>query len=386
MKKENYWFWIEPYVYLSMIDNKALLYNTLDKNLIESNDRDVISLLNKTIDRNNGGVAYLGKEMLQKKSIVQFIELLRKYYMGDIMDAKFSNSKPIQLLPYCDLNYDRGIYKKQNFSPYSDILNKLLEIKFHLKSLSESEKFLPILEAIPENICLVFSIQEKGDISDNFLKFLDRYKSMKDFSFSYINIPKINFNEISNIRIKITMEFPINKSIWMESKLIIENLHCDIEYIIDVRSEEEYDYFETFFYENHIDKYQIRPKYTGENMDFFKKCVFLDKEDILSSDLSIKDIIANQAINIYDFGKINIFENGDVYANIHHPKLGNIFEDTIYELVQKEVDEGCSWFRIRDQYPCNKCLYQWLCPSPSDYEILLNRPNLCNICTEKQHV
>jgi len=29
----------------------------------------------------------------------------------------------------------------------------------------------------------------------------------------------------------------------------------------------------------------------------------------------------HQAINIYDFGKINILPNGDAFANISHPSL-----------------------------------------------------------------
>lgn len=71
--------------------------------------------------------------------------------------------------------------------------------------------------------------------------------------------------------------------------------------------------------------------------------------------------------------------NGDAYANVNHPILGNIYRDSIYEIVQKELDEGKSWFRIRNEAPCHNCLYQWLCPSPSDCEIQIGRSNLCFI-------
>lgn len=386
MKENAYWFLIEPYVYINMINDKALLYNTLDGNFLETEDSDILLLLKEMLKKNNSGIAYLKGEIYNRESVKSFIEDLRRYYMGDIIDTRLSDNKPIQLLPYCNFKYEHEVYKKQNFTPYSNILDKLFEINFHLDMLSSIEKFMPLLSSIPENICLRFSIQENCDESKYFRKFIETYPALKCLSFSYKNLPKVNLTSlknIQNIQIRIIMDFPIDIVIWEKSKSIIDGFECAIEYVVDVRSEKEYDYFETFFHKNHIDAYQIRPTYTGENMDFFKKCVFLDKEDILSSDLSIKDIMANQAINIYDFGKINILENGDVYANIHHPKLGNIFEETIYELVQKEVDKGCSWFRIRNQHPCNQCLYQWLCPSPSDYELLLNRPNLCNICNKK---
>lgn len=59
--------------------------------------------------------------------------------------------------------------------------------------------------------------------------------------------------------------------------------------------------------------------------------------------------------------------------------LGNIYKDSIYDLVKKETEVGKSWFRIRNQFPCNSCVYQWFCPSPSKYEIAIGHSNLCNV-------
>jgi len=71
--------------------------------------------------------------------------------------------------------------------------------------------------------------------------------------------------------------------------------------------------------------------------------------------------------------------NGDAYANIHYTALGNIYTDNISEIIHNELEKGKSWFCIRNQAPCNNCIYQWLCPSPSDYEIAIGRPNLCHV-------
>jgi pseudo-rSAM protein len=95
--------------------------------------------------------------------------------------------------------------------------------------------------------------------------------------------------------------------------------------------------------------------------------------------MSIKDFFVNQSMNIYNFGKINIMPDGDVYANVNHQVLGNISTHSIHEIIYKEVEEGKSWFHIRNQTPCNNCLYQWLCPSPSEYEMAIGRLNLCHI-------
>ena len=140
-----------------------------------------------------------------------------------------------------------------------------------------------------------------------------------------------------------------------------------------------YSQINKFIEEFGIEKHQLKPVYTGDNIDFFKENVFLTKDDILSTPLSISDFFINQSMNIFDFGKIAIMSNGDIYANVNYPILGNIHTHSIYEIISKELEEGRSWLRIRNQAPCNTCLYQWFCPSPSNYEIAIGRHNLCHV-------
>jgi pseudo-rSAM protein len=146
-----------------------------------------------------------------------------------------------------------------------------------------------------------------------------------------------------------------------------------------VSSDEDYRQAEQIVEQYPIEQYQIKPVYTGGNIAFFEENVFLVREDILSTSMSIKDFFFKQNMNTNDFGKINILTNGDVYANLNHPTLGNISTQSIDEIVYKELEEGKSWLRVRDQAPCNNCLYQWLCPSPSDYEVAIDRSNLCHV-------
>jgi hypothetical protein len=150
-------------------------------------------------------------------------------------------------------------------------------------------------------------------------------------------------------------------------------------YIFDVTSDEDSHQADHFVEQFQIEKYRLNPVYTGDNLRFFEKNVYLNKEDILFTSMTVKDFFARQSINLYDFGKINIMPNGDVYANLNHPMLGNIYSNNLHEIVHKEVDEGKSWFRIRNQVPCNDCVYQWLCPSPSNHEIAIGRSNLCHL-------
>ena len=76
------------------------------------------------------------------------------------------------------------------------------------------------------------------------------------------------------------------------------------------------------------------------------------------------------------FGTLQILPGGDISGG--NKVIGNI-KDSLYDVVYREMTEGDSWFHIRDQKPCCDCCYQWLCPSPSRYESVLNKLNLCNV-------
>lgn len=41
--------------------------------------------------------------------------------------------------------------------------------------------------------------------------------------------------------------------------------------------------------------------------------------------------------------------------------------------------EDMPWFRIRRNKPCDCCLFQFLCPPPSNYELALSKNNLCTL-------
>jgi uncharacterized protein len=62
----------------------------------------------------------------------------------------------------------------------------------------------------------------------------------------------------------------------------------------------------------------------------------------------------------------------------HDFELGHIQDDRV-ELDFDYIAAGESWVRVRNQKPCVDCIYQWLCPSPSNYEIVIRKPNLCHI-------
>lgn len=55
---DDYWFVVEPYVYINITDKEALLYNTLDGIVVESKTTAVIKLLQELTQKENCGVAF----------------------------------------------------------------------------------------------------------------------------------------------------------------------------------------------------------------------------------------------------------------------------------------------------------------------------------------
>ena len=376
----DYWFTIEPYVFIGITDKCVLLYNTLDKVTIKSEKVEVIELLREMLQDENCGVVLLDNERYEQKNINVFIRELREKYMGDIIDVTLSKGKPIQLHPYFNYINRPEIHKIVDPSPYDNVLENLSEISIYVDATTNLKKLIPFLMSI-SGIPKFNIVGNLGEVTNyiELLSFFNQQSSAKYLWCPYENVILLQPAFENNFLYGISVHFPIDIEQWNSSMEILLNQTLPFEFIFEVSSDDDCLKAEQLIGWFGIQKYQLKPIYTGDNICFFEKNVFLKEKDILSSSMTIKKIFAHKSMNIYDFGKISIMPNGDAYANIYHPSLGNIFTNSIDEIVYKEKEEGKSWFRIRNQEPCSKCVYQWLCPPPSDYEIIIGRPNLCHV-------
>lgn len=376
----DYWFKIEPYVHISIANNSALLYNTLDGIFIEICNSNVVELLEEILQKENCGVVLLTSERYHQRDIFDFINELREKYMGDIIDISLSKGKPVQILPYFNFCDTPKIFKKHSFASGRKILVYLSEISIHVDNRTDITHLISYLQSLTVNV----TINIIGNLEDvkkykKLLSYLNQLSSSKNVRCKYTNIISLQPDFENEFLYSILVHFPVDILQWDHSRQFLLNQNLPFEYIFEVSSSDDCQQAMKLIEEFNIQKYQIKPVYTGDNLAFFEEKVFLYREDILSTSLSINDFFANQSMNIYDFGKINIMPDGEVYANVNHPALGNIQTHSIYEIISKELEDGKSWLRIRDQAPCNTCLYQWHCPSPSNYEIEIGRPNLCHV-------
>lgn len=142
-----------------------------------------------------------------------------------------------------------------------------------------------------------------------------------------------------------------------------------------VRSEAELEKYMSDIEEYQLNDHSFIPIFDN-NLKFFEDNVFLTEDDILNSKLTKRNIFINQSVNSNFFGALTILPDGGIYSNVNRPAIGTI-DDNILEIISSEMKEDHSWRYIRNQKPCSDCLYQWLCPSPSNYEFVINKPNLC---------
>lgn len=378
-EKCDYWFTVEPYVLIDIVDCKALLYNTLDGEIIVSNQLCVINLLSRVLKRENCGVALLTYTEYQKDEIASFVKQLRDKYMGDIIAVNLSKGKPVQLFPYY-YYIDKSLIKDFYLSENGNILENLSEMTICIDNETDVDYLVSYLKSIPK-ISLYNIYPSQLDIRrcGTLFEFLKNISADKYICSLYTDLKFDTIIFDGDFSYKILIKFPIDMNVLLGLIKILADASLSVEYIFEVSSNMDCIQAEKVVDSYNLMNYQLKPVYTGNNIDFFKENVFLVESDIISTHLSIKEIFIRQSVNAYDFGKLTIMLNGDVYANTNHPLLGNIYKNSIYEIVQEEMQNGKSWFRVREQQPCSSCIYRKLCPSPSDYEIQIGRYNLCHI-------
>ena len=212
------------------------------------------------------------------------------------------------------------------------------------------------------------------------IEILQPYKNHLSFNMHYKNIQNIQNTALEFYKNKkqllINIDFPIDNE-EINRCFKIAGKQCTYSFII--KDTKEYFKAQSIIEKYELDSYQIIPFYKNTNIDFFKKNVFLNEFDIIET-ATYEQIMRNKKVNSIFFGNLLIESDGNVKSCKNEVTLGNIKKQSILELLNIEVNRSDSmWLKIRDEEPCCNCVYQFLCPPPSNYEIVLNKKNLCNI-------
>jgi pseudo-rSAM protein len=412
MEVKDYWFALKSHVYVEFKSEKILLYDTKTGNNVETVSEPAISLISQMYEPKNLGVTLLSKDIQKDVDVQNFVREILGKQMGDITETEKIPVKPVRLIPILNLQKDMDKLKdKQGLETFigKDIINYLLEVNIYLndtcdKTCSQCKRYCTQVRCCTanntgdelsvadlENIFKQIRYSPVGRVNilgGNIVKygainklqkslqpFNDTFKNVLHYYLHYENYAQ---NEITaSSKLELIVSFPMKKTLFEKIFSMLDKENTTVHFIVE--NEEQYSEAEELTEILHIEKYAILPFYTGDNLDFFKENLFIDREDIFSETLSIRKIFRNQKLNSNFFGTLYILPDGAVKANMNTETIGNIKQDTILELLYKEMSENTAWRKIRNSQPCDKCLYQYFCPAPSDYERVTGQLNLCNI-------
>ncbi|MDR2125364.1 MAG: TIGR04150 pseudo-rSAM protein [Prevotellaceae bacterium] len=413
---ENNWLYIEPFVYICVNTQKALLYNTLNGKLIECLRGTKTYLLIKQLnDDKNLLVIKLPSNYQKNKEISGFVKNIREFYCGDVLTLPENATKPFQLKPIFNIQHDLKIMKEsESVSVGTKIMQKLTSITIQINSICDltccdccnynrqflfctkktsEELHLKLIKKILDNlggsyikaINVIGGNVFKYSKFDEFINILKVSNIVASFFIHYQNIIKCDkfINSLSNneFSVNILVNFPIDIDKLKSAKHLLENNNINIKYIFIVESEKNCIFVENLINEMKIENnFTLLPFYNEKNLSFFCDNIFPERNDILDAKPEISNIYARQVINSNYYGKLMIMSSGDVFANLNEKKLGNINSGTLHEFAYKEMKSGNSWRKTRKNVkPCNQCIYKYLCPSISNYEYAIGKFNLCNI-------
>jgi pseudo-rSAM protein len=414
--KKGIWLYIQPYVYISTKKNHAVLYNELNKNILEYRKEDVIIDYIKKID-NNLYKHFIPYDKING-SIVKLINDIRTNHYGDISAQKPFIFKPILSLKQ-NMTLARNEYKKNKIkvlernqirdylNTISIYLNSSCNLNCHICNTAHkqflscfrdnsSEMITPeTFRLINEELIGCHNLSVVNILGGNIFKHPDYYEIIKiqkkkilngkvNYYSHYCNIPEDEryLKVLSNKQIYLILliDFPVNE---LKLKKNINYFKANrINYICNfiIESNEQVSITEKIIRNCSIQSVNILPFYNQRNSDFFKENVFVNRSDISNSELTIKEILANGKLNSNLFGKLTVLNTGEVFANVNNKKLGNFPRENIIELMTMELKKGHAWAKIRNSVlPCKKCAYHSICPSISNYEIALNKFNMCTI-------
>lgn len=379
--EKEYWFAFEPYVYITLKEKAALLYNTLDGEHIKVTDREALNFIAGMLDKKNCGVVRITSEEWQCSAIRNLLIEAREKFFADLYDCSLSDRKPVQFYPI--LNLQEEVKRLQHFN-FGHVGGKmftyLYKVTVNIEEL-EGEALCSLVNKIwnevrPSSIkhlCMVISTPSQLDTLQAWIE----THPEAAYCMEWIMKADLAFNCVEVINEPVTV---IVKAGDLLPEKLLGRKDKNISWLFKVYTEEDLETASGLIDRYELQNYKVEPVYDHTNLSFFENQVFLTLEDIFSRPMSMQEVMRNQVLNTNNFGKLFITSEGDVYAsNRFGAKIGNLHSESIRQLIHKEMTEGNSWLHIRNEAPCCNCIYQWMCPSPSDYEEAINKPNLCHV-------
>ena len=416
MINNYYWFYTEPFVYISTKGSDAILYNSLDgKYLVYEGKPGIVRFIKRLQSNENLHVVKVSDCFLDKNpEVACFVKKVRKHFMGDIIGTGDSNGKPVQLNPVPYIKEDVTKFKNQSFNPFEDECLKYLNQLYIYLNSQPNQSHEIFKDAYRQFPCLFTGTRNKHEVDlENILDLISQSKisALTDIHISggnilhYSNIEVLvkELNKLPHTKtyymyylfdnaiekyhdildkessvLKVFITFPIQEKSLDALLALLNESEMKIEMVFIVQRDKELKQLEYLVSGLNIDDFSLKPYYSGSNLSFFRKHVFISKRSVLKSRPALKEIFAKTFINPFNFGKLTVMNDGNIYANVNQPSIGKLGKDSLYDVVRKEINNGRSWRKIRTNVtPCKNCVLNALCPPISNYEYTIGDYNVC---------
>ena len=402
----DYYLYIEPYSLFFRKKGQCLFYNTLNKKVLKVNFPNNASAMEDCLETDKYVV--LNTDECGKEDMRFFVDQLRQTFNGDLLPAPLGSVPPAIFAP-C-INNQREFEKLNNYEwmeKDGQVMNYIEEIYLYLNG-HKSEKDDGVWKQLPSYLCSDRHM-DSGDLMSWMKDCLDQHisrinllggdvlmypdwkkvvdvlqqKSMSiQVYYRYDLFTEAHRQLLGEEAIILTLVVPVWRvdencfSILMD---IVSRLEQKKQFLFLVMSEKDFELADELIEKYELESPMIKPVYRADNLDFFEQTVYLDESDIQNISAEKRDFYVAQKINRNDFGRLTVLPDGKIFANVNYPAIGELRKDRMASVLYKEMTEGCSWLRVRNQKPCCDCIYQWLCPSPSNYELVIGKSNLCHV-------
>jgi pseudo-rSAM protein len=414
---KNYWFYIEPYVYISIKNRSALLYNSYSGKILEYKEKPaVLKLLRRLNLPVNLRIIPMKDSDMGNAEIHEFVNELRSNFMGDLLDKSYSKKKPLQTPPMMKIKKDVEYLKTDILrSEGEDILEYLSEVSIYIDNrcsqgcshCSEGFKQFPCctskrtgnsrldksqIESFFNEVkgCKRLNLNILGGDIFSYPKFeeLTAYFSSLKYPITYylhylnaaLHIKELKLLGGNESSLNILVSFPIDVD---KLKLVLDALGAfdlKIHTYFIIRDKIDLEKSKELLRTLSIPNPAYRVFYDGGNLGFFEENIFITRDDISFNKPSLKEIYSRTALNSNYFGTLTILSDYRIFADLNASCLGRIGKESIYIVLLKEMKTGSSWLKTRKAViPCKYCNYEALCPSISTYNSAIGKYNLCHI-------
>lgn len=413
MKTKSFWLYLEPYVIINVFNNKALLYNTIDGTKLffdSKTNKQALDLIILLKEKNS--IIEVDSESLKDLQIKSFLHEIRSNHLGDIVNVSSEGRKPFVFQPVLGVQKDKTVLKYNEDIIGHGVLTYINEATFYLNSrLKNSEKlYTDAFKQFPcilsndsdEELNFELIIEELNSLQNgtlrnvnlfggNILKYsklalltnkLNKMRQIKKY-YLHINHFEDAYDFLNSLSENSIAVFIIDKtSYWKNTKSLGNRTEKpkNIRFHIIVRDEDDFKIIDDINKNYPKTNYRVYPYYDGSNIDFFKNNVYLNKEILKTAKPKMDEIFQKMEINSKYFGKLTVLNNGSLYSNLNYPSHGSYEDRPIAKVVQTELTTDKSWYLTRNSVkPCRNCIYNILCPDISNYEIVMNKFNMCTI-------